>query len=218
MTKLRGSQNGSLLIPLILFIMLFIGAAGFGVWAFMGRQDYKNNVDAKIDKATTMAVKKSEKKQEAEFIQREKRPLRTYRGPQSLGSVALKYPKTWSIYADELQDGELTVLGHPKYVPADDGGNQAYALKVEVLSQAYDETASDYEDAVKDGMAKARPYKLPKRKSVTGLRVDGSVDDDHRGVAVILPLRDKTLVISTLSDQYVDDFDSIILKQFNFIP
>ena len=43
----RGAIN-ALLIPLILVIVFFLGAAGFGYWAFSERQDYKNNSDAKV--------------------------------------------------------------------------------------------------------------------------------------------------------------------------
>lgn len=219
--KLKNHESGAisgLLISLILTVLLLFGALGFGTWAFMSREDYRNNVEEKIDEAVEVAVKRAETKKENEFVEREKRPLTTYRGPQSLGSMKVKYPKTWSVYVDESDSSEITILAHPKFVPAGDGGNPAYALKIEVVNENYDQSAGEYESAIESGEAKARPYKLPKQPKIIGLRVDGSLNDDHRGSAVILPLRDKTIIISTLSEQFRGDFDNIILKNFNFIP
>jgi hypothetical protein len=220
--NLRSSQDGAvntLLIPLILSILLFFGALGFGLWAYSSREDYRKNVNKKIDEAVEVAVQRAETRKESEFIKREKRPLTTYKGPQSLGSMTVKYPKTWSIYIDETNTGELAAYAHPQFVPANSGRDlPAYALSVEVADKTYDETVSDYDSFVEKGEAKARPYKLPKRPDIVGLRIDGSVSRDHKGAAVIVPLRDKAIVISTLSTQFVGDFDSIILKNFNFIP
>ena len=32
-------------LAFIVVVLLFLGAVGFGVWAFSGMQDYKNNVE-----------------------------------------------------------------------------------------------------------------------------------------------------------------------------
>ena len=220
--KLRSSECGALnvlLIPLILSILLFFAAVGFGTWAYMSREDYRKNVNNKVEEAVTVSVERAETRKDNEFIEREKEPLRVYKGPQSLGSFTLKYPKTWSVYVDKSDKGEITVSAHPKYVSADSGRDSpAYALTVEVVNQPYDKVASKYDTHIKKGTAKARPYKIPKRPNIVGLRIDGSINDDHNGSAVILPLRDKTIVISTLSNQFVGDFDKIIIPNFNFIP
>jgi hypothetical protein len=52
------SQSGAinaLLLPLLVALLLLVGVAVFGVWAFGSRQDYKDNVDAKIATAVTAA-------------------------------------------------------------------------------------------------------------------------------------------------------------------
>jgi hypothetical protein len=77
----------------------------------------------------------------------------------------------------------------------------------------------DHESEISAGEAKSRPFKLAKRPDNVGLRLDGRIDrEEHRGSMVILPLRDKTITIATLSESFRDDFDKIILKNFNFIP
>ena len=197
----RGSLN-ILLIPLILTILFFIGAAGFGVWAYMERQDYKDNSDKKVTAAVKVAEERTSSAKDNEFIEREKEPLRKYSGPGALGSVTFKYPKTWSVYEDQ-SNNRLTVLAHPRVVPAD--SKSTYALKVEVIEQSYDSLAKSYENRVKSGQLKSRAYALPRLPKTVGLRLDGEVDQNKRGALVILPLRDKTLKITTESEQYIKD-------------
>jgi hypothetical protein len=220
--KISSSEQGTinaLLVPLILACLLFFGALGFGTWAFMGREDYKNNADKKIDEAVEIAVKRTETAKDNEFVEREKEPLRTYKGPSALGSVTVKYPKTWSVYVDESDGDEVVALFNPRYVYADRSREKvAHALTMTVESTAYDKVVSAYDRYVSNGEAKSRPYALPNKPKIVGLRVDGTISSDHKGSVVILPLRDKTIILSTLSNQYVGDFNNIILKNFDFIP
>lgn len=207
-----------LLIPFILVVILLVGSAGFGYWAYSERQDYKNNVDEKIEQAVAVAVERAETAKDNEFIKREKNPLMTYKAPQAYGSFTLKYPKTWSNYVED-SGKDITLNLHPKFVPSDSSGTFAYALRVQVLDLPYDEVVRDHESEISTGEAKARPFKLAKRPGNIGLRLDGRIDrEEHNGSLVILPLRDKTITVATLSDSFKGDFDNIILKHFNFIP
>lgn len=204
-----------MLIPLIISIILFFGALAFGVWAYMERADYKERSDKKVSTAVAVAVERTKTDKDNEFIEKEKEPLRTYVGPEALGSISLKYPKTWSVYADEAND-KMTVLAHPKVVPAD--SKSSYALRVEVVEQSYDSVAKSYENNVKSGKLKAIAYALSKLPKEVGMRLDGEIDSNKQGALVILPLRDKTIKISTESTQFLNDFNKIILPNIKFIP
>src|SRR4051812_30460701 len=61
-----------LIIPLVVFILLFLGAMGFGVWAYGGMQDYKNNVSDKVKSAVQIAIQQEDSKKDKEFIDKEK--------------------------------------------------------------------------------------------------------------------------------------------------
>src|SRR5690242_18132398 len=102
MKKLQGERGeiNILLVPVILLAVLFIGAAIFAVWAFNGRQDYKNHVDAKI--ATAVAANKQvvQADDAKQFAEAAKKPLKPYIGPEAYGSLHIMYPKTWSAYVD----------------------------------------------------------------------------------------------------------------------
>lgn len=104
-------EQGSVSVLLAgIFGVLFLGSTVFAFWAFVGRQDYKNNVDEKIADASAIAVQEAETAKDAEFVEKEKSPLRTYKGPATYGSVSFDYPKTWSVYAEEGTSGTVLDL------------------------------------------------------------------------------------------------------------
>jgi hypothetical protein len=53
-----------------------------------------------------------------------------------------------------------------------------------------------------------------------GSRIEGQLDQKskNKGVMILLPLRDKTIEISTQSQDFVKDLDNIVMAQFTFEP
>lgn len=214
-----GASTG-MVIALVLSILLFVGAAVFGVWAFMGRQDYKNNVDAKVQAAVNTAVKNEDAKNQAAFAEEEKNPLKTYNGPSAYGSVKVMYPKTWSGYVDESGNSSTGVDGYfyPGVVPSLTDQNSAFALRVQVLNQSYSSVMQQYTGQVKNGKLTASPYALPKVPKTVGTRLDGEVVNGKQGSMIVLPLRAGSLKIWTETPQFLDDLNKIILPNFTFSP
>lgn len=214
----RGSFN-ALLIPLILFILLFLGALGFGIWAFSSRQDYKDNADVKIATAVKVAEEKTATEKDNEFLEKEKQPLKSYTGPATYGTVSFSFPKTWSAQIDESGKGSNPLSGylHPNFVPTIDN-NTNFALRVTVSESAYDNEIKQFETLAKSGAVKVTPFAAAKVPNTVGIRVDGDIITKKRGSMVVLPLRDKTLKIWTESDQFVKDFNELILPNLSFVP
>ena len=212
-------HSRGLLIGLIIVTILLIASISFGVWAFMERTDYKDNVDNKVATAVDSAVEKSKKEQEADFVEREKKPYKTYNGPSQFGSVSITYPKTWSAYVDESGSGNTPVEGymHPNYVPGIKSGI-SFALKFEVIEKPYNDVLDSYSSDVKQGTVNVSPIKLKNVPSVAGSRLNGEVEREKQGSLVLFPIRDKTLKVSVLSDQFVGDFENIILPNLSFTP
>ena len=182
----------------------------------MERNDYKDNVDKKIEVATKVAVEKAKTDKDNEFLEREKSPLREYVGPATLGTFTMKYPKTWSAYTTNERGG-TPMLFHPLVIPGNE--EAAYALRVEVIDGPYDREAVRYDSDAKTGLVRVSPYRLPKLPDVLGVRIDGEIErEKKRGSVVLLPLRDKTLKISAESEDFVKDFNNIILANFTFTP
>lgn len=217
--KIQSRQDGSinaLIIPLILAVVFFFAALGFGLWAYSSRTDYKNNVDAKIATAVEVAQKETATEKDNEFIEREKQPLKEYKGPASFGTISLKYPKTWAAYVEESPTG-LEGYFYPNVVPGTDS-DTAYALRVQVVDKTYTDELRNYDSSVKQGKTKAAPYKPVNVENIVGTQLTGDIGDNKTGTLILLPLRDKTIKIWTEADQFNADFFNNVMANFKFIP
>ena len=221
------NQSGAvnvLVFPLIASIMLLIGAVAFGVWAYGGEQDYKNNSDQKSAVAVSAAIKAEDQVKDKQFAEDSKSPFKTYNGPAAFGSIKVSYPKTWGAYIDQTGNGNLAVNGYfyPDFVPADNGSDTsptAYALRVQILDQSYSTTLQNYSGQVQSGVAlTVAPFVLKNVKNVVGSRLEGALDSNTNGSMVIFPLRDKTLEVWTEASQFEADFNNSILPNLTFSP
>lgn len=212
------NEKGSLLIPLVAVIVLLFSSIGFGAWAFAGRQDYKNNVDDKIDEAVEAASEKLALEKEAEFAEREKSPYKTYQGPVTFGTLSITYPRTWSGYIEETGSGARGMSGyfHPDFVPAITS-DTSFALRFEVVNTAYDQVLKNFDAMIKSNRAKVSAYRAPKVPDVLGARVEGEIISKKQGVMILLPLRDKTIKIWTEGDSFRGDY-ATVLDSFTFAP
>lgn len=221
--KLKRSQTGAastLLLPVILLAILFIGAGSFAVWAFGSRQNYKNNVDSIVAAKVADNTKTVQSKDAVQYAEAAKSPLKTYVGPDAYGSVHISYPKTWSAYIDTTNaSNPLDAYFHADYVPATSDPTASYNLRVQVVASSYDSVLSQYQGNVQAGTATASPYRLPKVPSVIGTRLDGQLfDNNGSGTLILLPLRDKTLKVWVESPTYLPDFTTYILPNLTFSP
>jgi hypothetical protein len=215
------SQDGAinaLVLPLVLAVLLLIGAAVFGAWAYSGRQDYKNNVDKKIAAAVVLAKQDEDKVKDAQFAEENKRPLKTYTGPSAYGSIAIQYPKTWSAYVSDTGSDDPYVDGYfaPNAVPDAQDPNSNFALRVQVSATSYNDTMQQFQD--NEGTVTVQPYALPKVPKVVGAIVTGAIEEGKTGTMVILPLRNTTLKLWTESPSFKSDFNNIILPNASFSP
>lgn len=210
----------ALLLPLIVVVLLLIGAASFAFWAYGGRQDYKDNVDAKVTVAVAAAVKTQDAKNAAQYAEASKYPLKTYSGPSAYGSVQVQYPKTWSAYVIEQANGENNVDGYfqPNFVPSTQDTTNSYALRVRVSTQSYASVVQNLQSYVKSGKTTATPFAFAKVPTAIGTRFDGQIGNTKQGSMVVVPLRANALLVSTEGPQYLPDFNNNILPNLTFAP
>lgn len=214
-----GAVNG-LLVSLIFAVLLLIGAAGFGVWAFGSRQDYKDHTDAKVSAAVGVAKQQESAVKDLEFAEASKNPLKTYSGPEAYGSIVLNYPRTWSGYVDDTGKGSALVDGYfsPGVVPSISDQSSVFALRVQVINQPYDQVLQNFSSQQQAGKLTATAYALPKVAKTVGVELNGQISDQVTATMVVLPLRSETLEIWTEGTQYVADFNKYILPNFSFSP
>lgn len=207
-----------LLIPLIVVVLLFVATFGFAAWAYGNMMDYRGNVDKKIADAASKVQQQTSTAKDKEFAEKEKNPLKHFKGPDTYGSIDFQYPKTWSAYVDQSNSSPpLNGYLHPDFVPGVTSGT-AFALRFQVVNSTYDKELQQIDARVKSGKIKVTPYRAPNVSSILGSRAVGEVNTGQKDTKVYLPVRDKTLEIWTESDQFVHDLDSIVLANLTFSP
>lgn len=206
------------LILFIVMTVLFLGTAGFATWAFMERNEYKDDTDAIVEREVAAAVEANTTQLKAEFLEREKRPFASYTSPSASGSVRIDYPKTWSAYVEESSSGNTPVEGyfHPGFVP--DPSDNMIALSIEVVNTEYERSLRTYENLARRGNASIEPIDAENVSGVVGSRINGEIARGTQGSVVLFQIRDKTLILTTESTEFMDDFDNIILANLEFVP
>lgn len=215
----NGAANG-LAISLVLAVLLLIGAIAFGGWAYSSRQNYKDNADAIAQVAADKAAKQESATKDQEFAEASKSPLKVYNGPDAYGSLNVHFPRTWSGYVDDSGSGTALVDGYfnPNVVPSVTNQTSVFALRVQVISQAYAQTLQSFQGQQQSGKISVSAYALPKLPKVVGVRVTGQIEDAKTVDMVVLPLRSQTLKIWTEGSQFGADFNKYVLPEFSFSP
>lgn len=215
----RGVLN-VLLIPVIVLVLFLAGTGVFAIWAYMGRQDYKNNVDQKIAAAVSSAKQDQQKADAATYAEEAKLPFDTYIGPAAFGNITVKYPKTWSAYVAEADTSSTPLDGYfqPSVVPSTQDQNSSFALRMQLVQSSYDTIMAQYNGLVQSKQVTVAPYTLAKVPSVVGSRVEGQIKPNKQGIMIILPLRNLTLEIWTESNSFKADLDNNILPNLSFTP
>ena len=214
----RGVAVGVVLGFVVLGVVC-VAFAALSAWAIGERSTYKNKSDELVAAAVEENAAVLNAKMEKEFVEREKSPLETFVGPEEYGSIRAVHPKTWSIYTvlgDSAQP--LDVYMDEGFVQSVNSQTATYALRVQVTNQSYASVLQQYSGAVTAGETRLSPYKLPKNEKIIGSRIEGKLDDQKKGVMVLLPLRDKTIKLWTDSDKAKTDFDNIVMKNLTFVP
>lgn len=218
MNDYKRAQAGSAAGVFLVFMTLgFILSTAFGIWAFVGMQDNKTNLDKKVAAATEVAVQKAESDKDAEFAELEKNPFRKYTGSQTYGTLSFEFPKSWNAYVEEKErDILLNFYAHPGVIPGL-GDNVNFAFRAEIIDTSYQKKLQDYERLQKDNKVTVEPYRPKLVDGVLGVIVKGKVYKEKQGVLVVLPQRDKTFMFWTESPEYEADFTKI-LETLTFIP
>lgn len=214
----KGYVN-TLVMPLVVIGIVAIAAIIFGVWAFNGRQNYKNNAQQLINAAVQAEKNKEISLLTQKFKVENENPFTSYTGPQQYGSVYIGYPKNWSGYVDNTgTDGNpIDVYFSPGVVPAVGGQNSIYPLRMEINANSYSTQLAAYTNVQQSDNLTITPYKL-KNVNVVGVMITGQILQNIQGVLVMFPLRTNTLELWTESPQYINLFENQILPTVTFHP
>lgn len=207
-------QIDPLIVPLVISVVMILGLAGFGLWSYISFVDERDNTQEKIDVAVQEAEAAITTELEADFTEREKEPYLNYVASNTVGSLSVTYPKTWSGFVSESSGTTpLDAFFHPGFVP--DSNDVQYALRVSVEEKDYNREVSELQKDVESGELTVTTITVSGEQ---GLRFDGEIENDTFGAIVLLPLRDKTIKVWTESQVYVDDLTNIVLENLSYEP
>jgi len=206
-------RRNTLVIGVLSFLTILL--LGLGIWFYTLYAEQKNNVDQIAQGRVDTALEQQKEQLNAEFTKRQEDDRTRYQGPSIYGSINFAYPKLWSVYDNPDTSGSqlLEVKVHPNAVGR---GVSGEAIIVRVVDENYDEVLSEYDNDIEDGTVTA---KATKSNGQVGVRLSGAVgeEEDQRGVTILLPLRDRTIVLTNLSEKNRDAFNASY-KSLKFQP
>lgn len=207
-------KDNSGLIKTIIIIavsLLAVTFIGLFIWMTMQYSEVSADVQGQIDVAVAKAKDEQAQKDEAEFLEREKYPYKTFAGPADYGQLTFEYPKTWSVYvaADASSGGDFKAYFNPNQVEAV-GNNTINALRVTIRNVSFENVTAEYQKFMekKDSNLTMATVTF---NGITGNRYTGTIPNtDLSGYIVTFKIRDKTAILQTDSVLFQADFDKLL--------
>ena len=177
--------------------------------------------DHEDDTVLAIEAGKLEQQQEDDlvFLEKDKEPWLEFTAvPDVLGGLTFKYPKTWNAFVekDGSGGGDFAAYFRPSEVLPIGDARTRCALRVSIVSNYYDNVVSGYQNtASKYDSDESAETKLESKGAVqsfsgTSMRFDGTVDNGLQGSVVIIKINDRTAIIQTDSEIYMDDYNKVI--------
>ena len=176
--------------------------------------EVQTDVQGQIDVAVAAAKDEQSLKMEAEFLEREKYPYKTFSGPIDYGELSFEYPRTWSVYvaAAAEKGGDFNAYFNPEQVDAV-GIDTINALRVTILNASFDDVVADYARIMerKNSGLTVQSVTFGRNENIIGNRYTGIIPNtDLNGYIVVFKIRDKTVILQTDSVLFTADFDKLL--------
>ena len=198
-------------IVIVILSLALVTFIGLFIWIYIQYSDARADVEGEINLAVASAKDEQSTKMEAEFLEREKYPYKTFSGPVDYGQLSFEYPKTWSLYieADASKGGDYKAYMNPGQVDPITN-TTVNALRVTILDKAFDSVVEGYQKELtkKDATLSMESVTI---NGVTANRYTGIIPGTQfQGYIVVFKIRDKTAVLQTDSVLFADDFNKLI--------
>ena len=213
--KTKTDSKKILIIVIILLSVAFIAALVAFILFFAKYNEAKTDLDEKIAVAVAKAEDEQAEALEKEFAEREKDPFKEFVGPEDYGLLGFKYPRTWSVYieSDASKGGDFKAFLNPNEVSSDpDSTTTTNALRVQIVNRSTESVKGDYQKALT-----AKDAKL----SAEEVTINGTNATHYYGVipgtefsghVVLFKIRDKTAILQTDSNLFLNDFNTLLLS------
>ena len=207
-------------IAIVVLSLVAVTFIGLFIWMSMQYGEASTDLEGQINTAVAKAKDEQANKLEAEFLEREKYPYRTFTGPADYGQLSFEYPKTWSVYveADASKGGDFRAFFNPIEVNTVNK-NTIMALRVLIRDKDYESVVAEFQRYLdqKDSTLKVESIEVSNDyNSIVMNRYTGTIPEtDLSGIFVIFKIRDKAAIIQTDSLLFQEDFETL-LKTVHF--
>lgn len=217
MTKLNNQGSvGAGVIPIAGLGLLVAVLLGIVIVLFVQLDEAKDEREQYAAEVVTNKEADIKAELQAEFDEKEKDPFEDFETDPVLGDVKFRYPKTWSVsmLQDPASDPQIDAYFHPNAIRVDAADTRSYALRVQLVLEPYSEVVEGFSSDIEEGLLKTKAVTF---NGVEGIRLDGQLDEVDRGAKVVLPFRDKTIMVWTESRDFLNDFEKV-MGSFSFNP
>lgn len=203
--KRRGITEIIILVITALVAVVFIGLY---IHKYIQWNEVSTDVNSQIEQAVAVAIAENTTKMEEEFIEREKNPYRDFMGPEDYGSLSFQYPRTWSVYiaSDAVNGGDFAAYLNPTQVEPV-SLDSINALRVTIRNSPFDTVARAYENYVTNGKLS---FSTRNVGGVLANLYTGTLPNNLQGAVVIFKLRDKTVVLQTDAEIFLQEFYTLL--------
>lgn len=198
-------------IIIVVLSLVMVTFIGLFIWMSNQYNTVSETVQGQVDKAVAAAKDEQAAKDEAEFLEREKYPYRTFSGPIDYGQLSFEYPKTWSVYIAQAATtgGDFNAYFNPIQVDAV-GKDTINALRVTIRNKSFEDVTSEYQREL-DRKESPLTMEVVTVNGTPANRYTGTIPGTElSGFIVIFKIRDKTVIMQTDSVLFKDDFDKLL--------
>ena len=198
-------------IAIIILSLLAVTFIGLFIWMTVQYNDVQTDVDGQISVAVAAAKDEQAQKMEAEFLEREKYPYKTFSGPADYGQLTFEYPKTWSVYVAEAANtgGDFNAYFNPGQVDAV-GKDTINALRVIIRDKSFEDVTAEYQKEL-DRKDSGLTVEATTVNGASANRYTGKIPGtDLQGFIVVFKIRDKAVIMQTDSVLFQEDFDKLL--------
>ena len=201
-------------IAIVILSLVAVTFIGLFIWMLLERNEAQTDIDTKIQMAEAAARDEQSQKMEAEFLEREKYPYKTFSGPADYGQLTFEYPKTWSLYIEKAATagGDFNAYFNPIQVDAV-SEETINALRVTIRDESMDEVTEEYQKAIdrKNSNLTIESVTIGKNANITANRYTGTIPNTSlSGYIITFKIRDKTAILQTDSVLFKEDFEKLL--------
>jgi hypothetical protein len=199
-----------------LFDILFIAVpclvavvfVGLFVWAYMGWRESEDNATARTNVAVAEAVAAQKEESMRECAEAAKLPTLEFVGPEDYGALSFLYPRTWSVFVskDASNGGDFEAFFNPVQV-SPVSATSINALRLTIYDRSFETVVRTFDALVRSGKLTATTIEMGGN---IWNRYDGEFSSNIIGSAVVIRVRDKTIVLRTDSTVFLPDFENLI--------